>query len=65
MIGNSKGLHIFYLSSNNFKSSFQANKFLLMATMLHIPNIAKNLLSVVKFAQDNNVFLVSYLLLLC
>jgi len=56
-IGNGEGLQVFGSGS----SCLQNSKFpLYLNNLLHVPSITKNLLSVVKFALDNNVFFEFY-----
>uniref|UniRef100_A0A803NT75 Integrase catalytic domain-containing protein n=1 Tax=Cannabis sativa TaxID=3483 RepID=A0A803NT75_CANSA len=56
-VGNGAGLpisQIAYLLSNS------CNKPLVLTNLLHVPELTKNLLSVSKFAADNNVYFVFY-----
>lgn len=56
MVGNGKKIDIISTRSNIFQSQFELLKTLNLQNILHAPSIIKNLLSVSKFAQDNNVF---------
>jgi histone deacetylase 1/2 len=55
LMGNGQGLSINSLGQSNFYSPNNPNVELKLKDLLHVPNISKNLLSVSKFAQDNNV----------
>jgi histone deacetylase 1/2 len=55
MMGNGQGLLISSLGQSNFYSHNSPNVKLTLKDLLHVPTISKNLLSVSKFAQDNNV----------
>jgi histone deacetylase 1/2 len=55
MMGNGQGVSINSLGHSNFISPRNPNVQLSLKDLLHVPNISKNLLSVSKFAQDNNV----------
>jgi len=54
-MGNGSGLFIANTGSAIFCSSF-TDKPLLLRTLLHVPLITKNLLSVSQFARDNHVY---------
>lgn len=54
-IGDGAGLQISHIGSSSFTSQFNS-KILTLNHLLHVPSITKNLLSVSKFASDNNVF---------
>ena len=49
------GLAIQHIGQSIFPSQF-SSKLLALKQLLHVPSISKNLLSVSKFAHDNNVF---------
>jgi len=53
-IGNNTSLPINYVGSPIYTSSYIDHKFSLH-NLLYVPLISKNLLSVSKFARDNNV----------
>jgi histone deacetylase 1/2 len=55
MMGNGQGLLISSLGQSSFYSHNSPNVKLTLKDLLHVPTISKNLLSVSKFAQDNNV----------
>ncbi|GAU19342.1 hypothetical protein TSUD_336290 [Trifolium subterraneum] len=55
MMGNGQGVSINSLGHSSFKSPSMPSVKLELKDLLHVPNISKNLLSVSKFAQDNNV----------
>jgi histone deacetylase 1/2 len=55
LMGNGQGVKIQSLGHSNFQSTYNLNVHLKLNDLLHVPNISKNLLSVNKFAQDNNV----------
>jgi histone deacetylase 1/2 len=55
-IGNGVGLNIHVVGQASFKSSLAPSKSLYLKHILHVPTITKNLLSVSKFANDNNVY---------
>ncbi|KAK1424826.1 hypothetical protein QVD17_20164 [Tagetes erecta] len=52
-VGNGKGLPILHIGSSQFHSP---SKTFSLKSVLHVPEIKKNLLSVQKFCHDNNVF---------
>ncbi|KAK2378919.1 WD40 repeat-containing protein HOS15 [Trifolium repens] len=56
LMGNGQGLSIASIGSMNFPSKSKPNSSLTLKHLLLVPSITKNLLSVSKFAQDNNVF---------
>ncbi|CAJ2657636.1 unnamed protein product [Trifolium pratense] len=56
LMGNGQGVSINSLGHSNFYSPYDPNVQLKLNDLLHVPHISKNLLSVSKFAQDNNVF---------
>lgn len=55
VMGNGQGVSIHSLGQSQFHSPNEPNVKLTLKDLLHVPNISKNLLSVSKFAQDNNV----------
>jgi histone deacetylase 1/2 len=55
MMGNGQGVKINSSGHSIFISPNNPNVKLKLTDLLHVPNISKNLLSVSKFAQDNNV----------
>ncbi|GAU26016.1 hypothetical protein TSUD_64040 [Trifolium subterraneum] len=55
-MGNGQGVSIKSLGFSNFCSPHNSNVQLKLNNLLHVPNISKNLLSVSRFARDNNVF---------
>lgn len=55
-MGNDQGLSINSVGSMCFPSPNYPNLSLILQNLLLVPNITKNLISVSKFAQDNNVF---------
>jgi len=55
LMGNGQGVSIQSLGYSSFTAPFNSNVKLSLNDLLHVPNISKNLLSVSKFAQDNNV----------
>jgi hypothetical protein len=55
LMGNGQGVPIQSLGHSNFISPHTPNVHLTLKDLLHVPHISKNLLSVSKFAQDNNV----------
>jgi histone deacetylase 1/2 len=56
LMGNGQGLSINSVGSMNFPSKINPNSNLTLKDLLLVPSITKNLLSVSKFAQDNQVF---------
>lgn len=54
-MGNGQGVSIQSFGYSSFTAPFNSNVKLSLNDLLHVPNISKNLLSVSKFAQDNNV----------
>ena len=48
------GLAIQHIGQSTFPSQF-SSKLLVLKWLLHVPSISKSLLSVSKFAHDNNV----------
>ena len=54
-MGNGQGITIQNIDESFFSSPFQS-KLLSLKSLLHVPMIKKNLLSVSKFAKDNNVY---------
>ncbi|PNX94499.1 retrovirus-related Pol polyprotein from transposon TNT 1-94, partial [Trifolium pratense] len=54
-MGNGQGVSIQSLGHSHFYSPNNPSVRLKLNELLHVPNISKNLLSVSKFAQDNNV----------
>ena len=54
-IGNGMGLSIKHVGKFAFSSTYTF-KILSLKQLLHVPTITKNLLSVLKFAHDNDVF---------
>lgn len=55
-IGNGQGLKVHSLGSTSFLSSYNPQISLVLKNLLHVPSITKNLISVSKFAHDNNVY---------
>ncbi|GAU11134.1 hypothetical protein TSUD_197580 [Trifolium subterraneum] len=55
MMGNGQGAPIQSLGHSQFYSPVNPKICRKLSQLLHVPNITKNLLSVSKFAQDNNV----------
>jgi histone deacetylase 1/2 len=55
MIGNGQCVSIHSLGHSSFYSQHDPSVKLELKDSLHVPNISKNLLSVSKFAQDNNI----------
>ncbi|KAK2449415.1 hypothetical protein QL285_008613 [Trifolium repens] len=55
MMGNGQGVSISSLGHSSFYSKLSPNVKLNLKDLLHVPTISKNLLSVSKFAKDNNV----------
>ncbi|GAU29238.1 hypothetical protein TSUD_362280 [Trifolium subterraneum] len=55
-MGNGQGVSIESLGLSNFYSPYSPTVQLKLNNLLHVPNISKNLLSVSRFARDNNVF---------
>ncbi|WJX88788.1 hypothetical protein P8452_70836 [Trifolium repens] len=55
-IGNGVGLNISSVGHASFQSKLALNHNLYLNQLLHVPSITKNLLSVSKFAADNNVY---------
>jgi histone deacetylase 1/2 len=54
-MGNGQGVSISSLGQSHFTSPHNPAMHLHLKDLLHVPHISKNLLSVSKFAQDNNV----------
>ena len=54
-MGDGTNLAIQHIGQSTFPSQF-SSKLLVLKQLLHVPSISKNLLSVSKFAHDNNVF---------
>ena len=50
------GLTITHVGQSMFTSPLESSKCLLLKQLFHVPKITKNLLSVSKFAHDNNVY---------
>lgn len=55
-MGNGHGIPIKSIGSSKFASHFNKRVMLNLHKLLHVPKIKKNLLSVSRFAKDNNVF---------
>jgi hypothetical protein len=55
LMGNGQGVPINSLGHSNFQSPTNSNVKLALKDLLHVPTISENLLSISKFAQDNNV----------
>jgi histone deacetylase 1/2 len=55
LMGNGQGVPINSLGQSHFHAPNNPNVKLALKDLLHVPTISKNLLSVSKFAQDNNV----------
>lgn len=56
IMGNGQGLAINSIDSSLITSPFSPNVKLSLNNLLHVPAITMNLISVSKFAKDNNVF---------
>lgn len=56
LMGNGQGLTINSIGSSHIASPQAPNVALSLHNLLHVPDITKNLLSVSKFALDNNVY---------
>ncbi|KAF7816381.1 Retrovirus-related Pol polyprotein from transposon TNT 1-94 [Senna tora] len=56
VVGNGKGLYISHIGHSSVISPFNPHTTLHLNSLLHVPHITKNLVSVSKFARDNNVF---------
>ena len=54
-MGNGQGITIQNIGESFFSSPFHL-KLLALKSLLHVPMIKNNLLSVSKFAKDNNVY---------
>lgn len=54
-IRDASGLSIKHVGQSSFVSPY-CSKFLSLSNLLHVPKLTTNLLSVSKFARDNNVF---------
>lgn len=59
LLGNGMGLQISNIGRSSFTTKSH-NKPLILDKLLHVPKISKNLLSVSKFASDNNAFFEFY-----
>lgn len=55
-IGNGQDLPIKTCGSSTFSSPINPQVSLVLKKLIHVPNITKNLHSVSRFAEDNNVF---------
>ncbi|KAF7833293.1 Retrovirus-related Pol polyprotein from transposon TNT 1-94 [Senna tora] len=55
-VGNGAGLNIQHIGHSSLKSPFNSSVTLHLNNLLHVPNITKNLVSVSRFAHDNNCF---------
>lgn len=55
-ISNGSGLFIQNISYSHFRSKYDSTRQLNLNNLLHVPHITKNLLSVFKFAKDNDIF---------
>ena len=64
IIGNGQGLNINSSGVTSFKSPFNSQIPLVLNSMLFVPSITKNLMSVSQFCRDNSVFRVPFLVLL-
>ena len=56
LVGNGQRLNIDSVGLANIKTPSLSHSNLVLKHLLHVPKITRNLLSVSKFAQDNNVF---------
>ncbi|MGR2462420.1 hypothetical protein ACUX4R_26465, partial [Salmonella enterica] len=56
LVGNGQGLPIQSIGSALLPSSFNPTASLILKKLLVVPSITKNLVSVSRFARDNNVF---------
>lgn len=56
LVGNGQGLFIASTGSSCFPSPLNSSDKLVLDNLLHVPHINKNLVSVSKFAKENNVF---------
>ena len=56
VVGNGQTLDIFSVGHTSFPSR-KSSKSLHLTNVLHVPQITKNLISVAKFTQDNDVIL--------
>ena len=56
LVGNGQRLNIESVGLANIKTSSISHTNLVLKHLLHVPKITRNLLSVSKFAQDNNIF---------
>lgn len=54
-MGNGPKIPIKSIGTTSFRSPFDARVRLKLNKMLHVPNIKRNLISVSRFAKDNNV----------
>lgn len=57
MIGNGDGLNISYLGMNSFTINKGSDRKFILQKILHMPYVAKNLLSVSQFTKDNSVYM--------
>lgn len=55
-VGNGTGLEILHIGDSVLKSHSQPSHAFLLKSLLHVPKITKNLISVSQFARDNRVF---------
>lgn len=55
-MGNRQGVKITSIGSSHFTSPLHAKVTLSLDDLLVVPSITKNLVSVSRFAKDNNVF---------
>ncbi|KAF7827122.1 Retrovirus-related Pol polyprotein from transposon TNT 1-94 [Senna tora] len=56
IVGNGKGLTINHIGHSTIVSNFKPHTSLFLHSLLHVPQITKNLISVSKFSRDNKVF---------
>lgn len=54
-MGNGLGIPIKHIG-HSFPNSTDFNTIFTLPNLMHVPNIAENLISVSKFARDNHVF---------
>nr|KYP52909.1 Retrovirus-related Pol polyprotein from transposon TNT 1-94 [Cajanus cajan] len=59
-MANGQGTSITSIGSNVFRSPFHPSTVLCLKDLLLVPTLTKNLISVSKFAKDNNVYFVFY-----
>ncbi|KAH6827086.1 hypothetical protein C2S53_004692 [Perilla frutescens var. hirtella] len=59
-VGNGTSLEILHVGDSVLKSNSPHSHAFLLKSLLHVPKITKNLISVSQFARDNNVFFEFY-----